>query len=185
MRVSHCTVLIVMFVVLCVFVFPACVKNTSKPLTFYLVVAQALVLTFLEQMLYEQGEGFYSTLLVVMTSAVGCLLSLRLYECDRLELQAASVLLASKFTYDFSLCSSKLTLFFSLCFQNFCSILGICSHGIWMFIHNIHRAGAHVPGVEIGRTIEPFYLLVILCWIWCDTVYYSTLCPKVGTASIH
>lgn len=94
MRISHCTILIVAFIIICLFVFPACVKNTAPGLSFFLTIAQALVLTVLEQMFYEQGEGFYSSFLVILTSALGCLLALRLQDCNRLSLEGATLLLS-------------------------------------------------------------------------------------------
>jgi hypothetical protein len=94
MRMSHTTVLIVIFFIICLFTFPACIKNNLPPLTLSLTMSQALLLTFLEQLLYEQGEGFYSEFLVLLTSAIGALLSIRLYNLQRLTIDGASILLA-------------------------------------------------------------------------------------------
>ncbi len=136
MRMSHTTVLIVIFFIICLFTFPACIKNNLPPLTLSLTVTQAFLLTFLEQLLYEQGEGFYSEFLVLLTSAVGALLSIRLYNLQRLALDGASILLASTYKHVSPLSCIRLisnTCFlFSLCCQNFSHVFWYSTHGLYL-----------------------------------------------------
>lgn len=136
LRMSHTTVLIVIFFIICLFTFPACIKNNLPSLTFSLTIVQALLLTFLEQLLYEQGEGFYSEFLVLLTSAIGALLSIRLYNLQRLTMDGASILLASMYKHMpplscITLISNSCFLF-SLCCQDFCNVFWHSAHGIYI-----------------------------------------------------
>ena len=96
LNMSHATAVIALFFITCIFVFPAAVKNSSKLLTGVLTIIQAVLLAFLEELLYEQGEGFYSEFLILFTTAVGCLLSMRMFELKRIGINSASILLACK-----------------------------------------------------------------------------------------
>eukprot|EP01080_Neovahlkampfia_damariscottae_P005531 gene5531-9348_t len=58
----------------------------------------AISLAVLEQLLYEQGEGFYSNNFVLLTTVLGIILSLALYNKNRISVNGASVLLALFFS---------------------------------------------------------------------------------------
>jgi hypothetical protein len=72
-------------------------KNHSTKANAVILVAQALTLAFLEQLLYEQGEGFYPPSLLLFTTGLGLFVSTSLLEKGRLEVNGASVLMAAYF----------------------------------------------------------------------------------------
>lgn len=69
-------------------------KNHSTKTNAIILVLQAATLAFLEQLLYEQGEGFYPPSLILLTTALGLVVSTTLLEKNRLEVNGASVLMA-------------------------------------------------------------------------------------------
>jgi hypothetical protein len=62
------------------------------------LVLSAMSLGVLEQLLYEQGEGFYSNNYVLMTTFIGMSLSLGLYRKNRISINGTSVLLSIFFS---------------------------------------------------------------------------------------
>ncbi|EFC41147.1 hypothetical protein NAEGRDRAFT_80771 [Naegleria gruberi] len=108
LRMSHATVLMVLFGAASLLTVPFILpdKSDSKNIGSgtnkvdyslsrnIALVVQVLLLALLEQLLYEQPEGFYSPTLIMLTTGIGIVFSKRLYELKLISIDVVSFLVA-------------------------------------------------------------------------------------------
>lgn len=95
LRLTHLTVIMLLFFAISLFVVPACLKNLRGAAI--LVIVQAILLTLLEEVLYEQEGGFYSSFLIFFTTILGLVTASSLYGSQRLNINQTCVLMSSMF----------------------------------------------------------------------------------------
>ncbi|KAL9651915.1 hypothetical protein ABK040_000259 [Willaertia magna] len=110
LRMTHSTITIVLFLIVSLLTIPfVCKMDTKEQKGFLasfnvdiirnvLLVTQAFLLAFLEQLLYEQEEGFYSSMLIILTTILGIVFTKTLFATQRVSINIASLLTSLYFS---------------------------------------------------------------------------------------
>jgi len=100
LRMTHSTILIVVLLTVSILAVPFSItedgakKGETSVARDSVLIVQVVLLALMEQLLYEQGEGFYSPMLVIITSGLGVVFTKRLFSIKLISINIASVLVA-------------------------------------------------------------------------------------------
>ena len=94
LNLQHATVLIAVLLTVSLCVVPLGIRNSNPVFTSISLVLQALLVAFLEQLLYEQNQGFYPPFLVILSSALGIYLSMAMLRAFRIDVHSATLLIS-------------------------------------------------------------------------------------------
>ncbi len=96
-RLSHLTILMLLFFTVSFFTIPAVLQKSRASLA--LLITQAVLLSLIEEVLFEQGGGYYSPILVFFTSILGMVMSNSLYGSEIVSINQACVVMSRMFYF--------------------------------------------------------------------------------------